>query len=702
MANESEQVRVNKQLLSKGTDYRIDYLSGSLTFLKQVMDETDQIDVLYTSQANQQPGPLMAGRYWAAPNQSLKLAGALAYEQGATEALGSSPAARHHGVINAALDWDMGRWADLTMAWAGSRQVRSDEQQRDGQLIKSKLQGTWGPVKLTGHYERSTPDYQMIGGLAYGQDVLHYGGEVDIRFHPAIQLTGDWQLQDRVIIQEREISHEAQALASLGWRAWPTMTYQLYQIQEQFLSPTLLKDHQTKRHTGTINYNQEYWQTSLQVETERRTGQLGIRPSTDTSKLAVALAAKNIAWLTLSANYEWAAVKESGNTVTGQAAYPAQGLTLLGSITPSDRLRVSIDNRWQWDEVYGNTAKVDTKLFAQPITAVKVNGNYGFELLQQVIGTEEEAVSVQTASGQLDFNPWDRLTIRLLPNWRWSARINGQDTINQTQQDMAQLKWAMTPWLSHELEARKQHTHLMNLAELPISLQSDQHLGEGSYRLQAALGQALSGSLVLRYQESWRSNKDSLNDELERAHGREQEVTVAIRSSPAAALRLDSQLTISREEQYGNQPEGLTRTAHAISNLGQSTTLINKLNNYGTYNYLSHHLEAKVTYQLNEWFSCYGQGLLDIEQDLTRPQDTITTTGPGAGLTLRLTGWSVELAAKAATSWGLVTTGQATYQATVQAQPHPMVSLQLRGEHSTTIEPVSELSDVIMSCQISF
>ncbi len=700
----SEQVRVDKQVMVKGTDYRMDYFSGSITFLSRVIDDVTQVEVLYESKQSALNGTLAAARGWIKPVSSLMVAAAAAYDHGQpSDNTSNTPNAYRHLVLSSALQWAPPAWGKATLDWALSRYLLAGpEDIHLGQIIKSTVESTVGPARIKGHYERATPEYRMIGGLDQGQDQLLYGGQVDMKLGPAMNLAGDWDFKDVVLDQHRETTIQGSAKAEAAFRQWPRLTYLYYQLYDHNVDPELLKDYTTRRHTGTVGYGQAFWDATLQAETELREGQLSDRPGAQSRKLSLALGSKNLSWLNVNGLYDVAVVAPDANSTSAQGPYQTQSLVLTGAWTPSDRYQWSVDNRWVWDEAYGSTRTLNSKVKLAPVDQTQLTGNYTWETLDQLIGATSQAVAIQTAAGQLDLRPWPVLVMTIMPNWRWSVTAADGRPVNQSEQDVAQLKWAMGSALSHELEARKDHNTMMDLSDVPVKLQSEQQTGTGTYKLNMALSSHLSGSVGVRYEESQKSNYNPADSAYDTSHGRVRALEADLRSSPADAWRLDAKANVTIKEQYGSSPEALTRTAYPISSSTQAIETIDQLNNYGSFLTRSDHGELKVTYKLSQWLSSYASGLLDINRNLRQTEDVIYTASPGLGLTMRWASFNLEAAAKLAKSWGQVSTHQESYTLTLNAQVVKMLALQLRGEHTLTRDPDSVLTDVVLSCNISF
>lgn len=700
----SEQVRVDKQVMVKGTDYRMDYFSGSITFLSKVIDDVTQVEVLYESKQAGRNGPLGAARFWIKPGKSLTLAAAAAYDhEQPPDSDANTPNPYDHLVLSSALQWAPPAWGKATLDWASSRYLLAGpDDVHLGQIIKSTVESTVGPARIKGHYERSTPEYRMIGGLDQGQDQLFYGGQVDMKLGPSVGLTGDWDFKDYLLDQHRETTVQASIKAEAALKQWPRLSYLYFQMYDHNEDPELLKDYTTRRHTGTVGYGSDFWEATVQAETELREGQLSDRPGAQSRKLSLALGSKNLSWLNLNGLYDIAVVAPDANSTSAQGPYQTQSLVLTGAWTPSDRYQWSVDNRWVWDEAYGSTRTLNSKVKLAPVDQTQLTGNYTWETMDQLIGTASQAVDIQTAAGQLDLRPWPALVITIMPNRRWSVTDAGGQPVNQSEQDVAQLKWAMGPTLSHELEARKDHNTMMDLSELPVKIQSEQQTGTGTYKLNIAWSSHLSGSLGVHYEESKRSNYNPTNTAYDDNHGRVRALEADLRSSPADQWRLDAKADVTVKEQYGSSPEAVTRTAFPISSSTQAIETIDQLNSYGTLLTRTEHGELKVTYKLNQWLSSYVGGLLDINRNLQKNEDVIYTASPGLGLTMRWASFNLDAAAKLARSWGQVSTHQESYTLTLNAQVVKMLALQLRGEHTLTRDPDSVLTNVVLSCNINF
>lgn len=129
---------------------------------------------------------------------------------------------------------------------------------------------------------------------------------------------------------------------------------------------------------------------------------------------------------------------------------------------------------------------------------------------------------------------------------------------------------------------------------------------------------------------------------------------------------------------------------------------INQINSYSTFVTKTDRIDVKVTCRFYEWLSGYINGLMDVNQDLLIEDNEIFTASPGLGAVVKWQIFNMDLSYKLAKSWGQVSTHQQLVKLTVNYRPVKLIAVQLRGEHTMTKAPDASITDVMMSCNITF
>ncbi len=708
---ESETVLVNKVPQERGSDYAIDFITGQITFLRRVIDDITMVEVVYESRQTVFARSLYAGRVWGRPLSWLRLAGSLVREEDPKASgivdLGSGNTLTPigHWVAGSDVAADIPGFGTLTGEVAYSRFAsnRLSAEVAEGLAVKSEMSGSLGPMGAAGYYRRTTPEFQRVGGAQQGSDLLNYGGRLDLKTGGPYTLAGAYDFKDVLLESLRETTTQVTGLAGLHSRGWPTAAYQYFQLQVQNDAPPPERlDHETRRHTGLVGFSRDYFEADARADLEIREGELASRGTAETRSLALGAATKNLGWIAASAGLEHQTVAEKGNSLTPERVFDVTKADVHGSFHPHDRYRLSVDNNWVWDEGYGSTQTLDTKLDARPVNEVRLDAKYTWETLQSLISSVYVLVYTQTASGQLEVLPIEGLSLRLTPSLRWTTPAGRQETLNASRTDLGSVKWAQSALLSHEAEVRRDLYLLADSTDPGLRLQTEQESRAASYTLKAAVSPAFSAQAGASYEQYYKYNFNAGFNDFDRLRGRHRIFSLSALSSLAEVLRLDGAYELDLRVQDGTNPESVTRTAYPVSETGQTTAQYDLLNSYGQLHIRQDTARAKATYQWTGIFSSFAEGTYNRNEDLNGHEPVIHTAAPGAGVILRWEKFRAEVSARLAKSWGGVSTHQENYMVTLNYNPLSLLSLSLRGQHTKTLDPDSLATEVDLNCSVQF
>lgn len=707
----SETVRLNKQPQTRGTDYTLDYYTGQIKFLKQSVDDIALIEVTYESRQTVYSRSLYAGRAWGKPLEWLRLAASAAHEEDPasveTVALagGNTLTPINHWVFGADLQAELPGFGALSGEWAGSR-FQSDRRLADaeqGQAGQARLSGSVGPVGLTGYYRRALPGFRMIGGLDEGTDLLNYGGEADIKTGGPYSGGGSYDFKEQILDGFRQTTEQALAKAGVRPLSWSNVGYQYYQLLERSqASSPLRQNYVTRRHLGALEVSREYWNAGVRGEQEQRLGELADRGSATTRAVALSAGTQNIRWANLAASLEHQTVDSQGSSLTPASVYRVTKAQTTGSLLPTERYSLTLDNRWVWDEQYGCTRTLDTKLRAVPVDAIRLDAKYAWETLQSLLGAVYETVYTQTAAGQLELLPWPNLSLRGTPSLRWTSQAEGGRTLNLNRLDLAAFKWAMAVPLTHEVELKRDLYWLADSTDPGLRRQTEQETRSAGYACHAAWSPVLAADATATYEQYHKLNYSLAAGGDDRLSGRHRTFGAGVRSSWEQTVRLEGNYTLDLRDQDGSSPQSITRTAYPITSTGQTTDQYNLLNSYGSLATRQDTASAKIAYQWTEVFSSSAEGTYNRNEDLTGQDGLIHTAAPGLGLVWRVERLRAEANAKWAKSWGALETWQEAYTLTFGFTPADLIALSLQGKRSRTAAPDSSSTEINLNCSVQF
>lgn len=707
----SETVRVNKQPQTRGADYTLDYYTGQLKFLKHSIDDITLVEVTYESRQTVYSRSLYAGRAWGKPLEWLRVAASAAHEEDPasveTVALagGNTLTPINHWVFGADLQAELPEFGTLSGEWAGSR-FQSDRRLADaeqGQAGQTRLSGSVGPIGLNGYYRRTLPGFRMIGGLDEGTDLLNYGGEADIKTGGPYSGGGSYDFKEQVLDGFRQTTEQALAKAGARPVAWSSVGYQYFQLLERSQAPSpWRRDYLTRRHTGVLEVSQEYWNAGVRGEQEQRVGELADRGSAVTRAVALSAGTQNIRWANLNASLEHQTVDSEGSSLTPASVYRVTKAQTTGSLLPTERYNLTLDNRWVWDEQYGCTQTLDTKLRAVPVDAIRADAKYAWETLQSLLGADYGTVYTQTAAGQLELLPWPNLSLRGTPSLRWTSVAEGGRTLNLNRLDLAALKWAMAIPLTHEVELKRDLYWLADSTDPGLRRQTEQETRSATYACHAAWSSALAADATAAYEQVRKLNFNLAANGDDRLSGRHRTFGLGVRTSWEQSLRLEGNYTLDLRDQDGSSPQTVTRTAYPITSTGQTTDQYNLLNSYGSLRTRQDTASAKAAYQWNEAVTASAESTYNRNEDLTGQGGLIHTAAPGLGLVWRIERFRAEANAKWAKSWGGLETWQEAYTVTLSYTPVELIALSLQGQRSRTTSPDSSATELNLNCSVQF
>ncbi|MEW6516076.1 MAG: LysM peptidoglycan-binding domain-containing protein [candidate division FCPU426 bacterium] len=707
----SETVRLNKRPLTRGEDYTLDYYTGQVKFLKSSVDDISLVEVTYESRQTVYSRSLYAGRVWAKPTERIRLGASAAHEEDPanveTVALagGNTLTPVNHWVVGCDLQAEWPEFGTWSAEWAGSR-FQSDRRLPDaeqGQAGQTRLSGSVGPIGLNGYYRRTLPGFHMIGGLDEGVDLLNFGGEVDVKTGGPYSGGGNYDFKEQVLEGFRQTTEQALVKAGIRPLPWSGVGYQYFQLLErgQALSP-LRRNYVTRRHTGVLEVSQEYWNAGVRGEQEQRLGELADRGSALTRSLVLSAGTQNIRWANLSASLEHQVVSSEGSSLTTAAVYRVTKAQTTGSLTPWERYSLTVDNRWVWDEQYGSTQTLDSKLRAVPVDAIRLDAKYAWETLQSLLGSEYRAVYTQTAAGQLELLPWAFWSLRTTPSLRWTTVADSGRTLNLNRLDLVATKWAMVIPLTHELELKRDLYWLADSTDPDLRRQTEQETRAASYACRMAWSNLLAGEATAAYEQYYKLNFNLAANADDRLSGRHRTFGMGLRSSLDQTLRLEGNYALDLRDQHGSSPQSVTRTAYPITSTGQTTDQYNLLNSYGFIRTRQDTGMAKITFQLTEAFSISTEGTYNRNEDLSGQAGIIHTAAPGAGAVWRQDRFRLEANAKWAKSWGALETWQEAYTAVLSYTPLEMLALSLQAQNSRTVSPNSSATEINLNCSVQF
>lgn len=707
----SETVRLSKQLQTRGTDYTLDYYTGQIKFLKAGIDDITLVEVTYESRQTVYSRSLYAGRAWAKPFSWLRLAASAAHEEDPASvetislAGGNTLTPINHWVVGSDIQAELPGFGTLSAEWAGSR-FQSDRRLADaeqGQAGQVRLAGSAGPVGMTGYYRRTLPGFHMIGGLEEGNDLLNYGGETDFKAGGPYTAGASYDFKEQVLNGFRQIAEQALAKAGARPVSWSNVGYQYFQLLERSQAPRPLRqDYVMRRHTGVLEVSQEYWNAGVRGEQEQRLGELADRGSATTRAIALSAGTQNIRWANLSAALEHQVVDAEGSSLTPASVYRVTKAQTTGSLTPIDRYSLTLDNRWVWDEQYGCTQTLDTKLRAVPVDAVRADAKYAWETLQSLLGAVYQTVYTQTAAGQLELLPWNTLSLRGTPSLRWTSLAEGGRTLNLNRLDLASAKWSMAIPLTHEVELKRDLYWLADSTDPGLRRQTEQETRAASYACRMAWSALLAGEATAAYEQYYKLNYNLAADGDDRLSGRHRTFGLGARSSLDQVMRLEGNYLLELRDQDGSSPQPVTRTAYPITSTGQTTDQYNILNSYGLLHTRQDTASAKVTYQWTETLSVSAEGVYNRNEDLSGQARLIQTTVPGLGVVWRVERFRAEANAKWAKSWGALETWQEAYTLTFGYNPVDLIALSLQGQRSRTLSPDSSSTEINLNGSVQF
>ncbi|MFH1542672.1 MAG: hypothetical protein ABIE84_06240, partial [bacterium] len=313
---DSERVNVDGVLQQRGDDYSIDYQSGTISFLKRVVDLKSVVTVIYDYRQTLYNHATYGLRATYMPAGNLKVAAtflddsdslsdAAAIRQNAT---GEVTNPQKHYVIGSDINYSS---QNLTLAGEGAFSYHDLDILTDGSTKETgkagqiKFNTKLGQVGLQGHLKRVGLKFKPIAEADPKQDVWEYGAGLSYRPGSLFGAQGNYEYQKYLQGGTYYENLFKTAKAQLVPAGLPSLSYNFTEVDESNdpVTGSQIRRIITKNAAETI-YQLGFVSTSLKGSTEKWLRRSPSEETTNYQRLNIGLATIGLDQATLSTNVE--------------------------------------------------------------------------------------------------------------------------------------------------------------------------------------------------------------------------------------------------------------------------------------------------------------------------------------------------------------------------------------------------------------
>lgn len=439
---DSERVYVDGVKQRRGEDFNIDYQTGSINFIKRVIDRKSILQVYYDYRQNIYQHATTGLRGYLRPIANLtlgltylddadSLTGAAAIRETMT---GEAVNPQSHYIIGSDLNLNSQILAAQgEIAYSGQKTNLLDTAPPIADLAtKLDVSGDLGPFSLTGRLKKVGLNFSKIAEADPRQDVWEYSSILGFRPGALLGLKSEQAyqryLQDGVYYENQNRAFQV----LLTPERWPSLDYHFSEEDESNdpVSGDYFKRTIT-RNSAELMHQVGLIATNMKGSTERWLRQYPSTEATDYRKLNFGLATIGLEKISGAANIEL----EGRDEPTG-ATPQRQTYNLALSANPNQHYFLASSLQIVDDSAQGKTTVTDLSFRAEPTTGAKLEGRYNMATMDEEFTVTDEAVTKNTGSITLDLRPKSGLRLRYLykPNFTTIARTGTQSYNNEQNQ----------------------------------------------------------------------------------------------------------------------------------------------------------------------------------------------------------------------------------------------------------------------------
>jgi len=701
---ESERILVDKVPQVRNADYEINYITGTITFKKRVVERRSLIEATYEARSTLYPRALYGGQVGYHPTDTDSVSLSAVDERDSKDGLAyatSGVPATAHTVLGTVVNHDgeflrVGGEYGLSL-FDPNEFVSGGEH---GNAYKGSFEVERFGVTLGGDVKRIEPRYRTLGNTALGSDFLGWSGHGGLGIGKLLSLTGQHNQQRTILNGSPDRTVSTDAKAAFTPSGWPRESYRYYQSRETFQANF---DKVERRHTADISHEMKHLTVGGGYEREELSYPDGSQPGRTWDAGKANLGLKGYSWLTAALNGEMRTGRQTATVYSASSRYQSQLAGVNLGFTPHERYSLTADNHWQRTTGQPDQNTVRTSAKAKPVDQVSTEGSYSQETLQMPFVGVNHAAHTDSYGALVDVQPVRSLSFLYQPTLRETLLSGIRTAPNVNRKDQYTAKWALGSVLSAEGGYSEERYRLRDTTDPGLRVLTRQDSKAWNTSLRLAPVTAFSSDITYTDNITSKAQLNLMSPTFQDTRGtREQTAHVGLKPQLESKLGIDAGYRFSRFFQGGSQGNATSLPAYQISPLGQQITSFSLQNDYRTIHTYEHAVDGGLSYQWNKAFITNGTLAYDLKQDRLHLIPNVETLSVGAGLTFRVKWMKAEGTCRLARSRGRAGTFQQAFSGGLDILPASQIRWTNRVEYTLSRRPSSAATDATSSLEMSF
>ncbi|TES93512.1 MAG: hypothetical protein E3J87_02145 [Candidatus Cloacimonadota bacterium] len=523
----SERVKVGRGLalaeIKKGIDYEIDYMNGTITFLKRVIKVEETLEIEYESQ----PGGALKSSLWGL-HSTVKANErghfGVSYLEEKDRLGGLSPSDtiefKPSGQKIAGIDGGVsfGELLKINSEVCGSQRRPNlfTNERNKGYAYRLETESKISEVDLSSYFKRIEPGFEPIGKTGYGSNTIDWG--LDGSYKPVEPLTLSSSFRNLREKERKEIDRSGDI--DFSPEGLFSLNYGYIQEDETEVSSKRLR----KAHTGRLNKELKYVRIGTKYSRDKNTFFNNDSVLSYVSHI-VGGDIGTVGFSKVSASLNAETDRRSNNQKINTG-----GINL--SFTPSSNYALSSNGTIIKDSKEGETRMLNFNYRVRPKKYVNSQGKYSIEALRRGLYSAEP-VETHTGSFRNELKPHKIFTFIYVPNLKFTRLKKNKMKIynslsNQYQTQIRPAKYISGTYIYETRKVlsfnekepydkvadnrnnnKRTEIRLAPLAFISITTKYSDERGKGLYRTFIPQGQDTAADTLIQYKQENRFTFDN-------------------------------------------------------------------------------------------------------------------------------------------------------------------------------------------------
>lgn len=427
----TEQVWLNKKLLTRGVDYELDPALGRIQFLKALPEPVDLIEVRYESRASVFDTQVAGYRFEAAlarrnERDLWTVSQGILRQREKPDAEVTSKTARaatETVIAEVASKFDAGPSLALFLEGAWSFLDSFDENlagDDQGGALSGRMESFQGPFHFKGDFARTQAGFRTIGDPVRENDYLEWNVSADYKPSEIFFARLDRGFQRINTLSQNDETTLDHAEVRLAPARAPNVEYFYYRNVQR--TPSFFQA--LERHTATLEFHLlKALEVRFSGEGEERDGTSLERMKSGAGRLEASLAGEKRIRVFAMGEWKWNRLGEaSSNTVSLSGAAgetrPSQTYALTVEGDPFSRLTLTAQGTYTSDPPGPDRSRGAASFRVEPFSWLAADGGYSLEFEQRLAAGVDAPQRVHTGSGNVRVHPAPWFFVEAQPSFR--------------------------------------------------------------------------------------------------------------------------------------------------------------------------------------------------------------------------------------------------------------------------------------------